>query len=246
MTSRYDALTEHLRRCTEVTVTLTFAELDRLVGPLPSSARRHAAWWANSRTAQYHARAWLDAGRRARPDLNAGLVRFERGTETVSRSRRNGPSTAAASGAPPAGRLLLEASGEQGSAIVRFAWKDAGPVALQEGKLAFPALPPLGGVYRFTLVPSDSGASAYVGESDNLARRMANYRNPGPSQPTNLRMRERLLATLLSGGSARVDVVLEVDLDSGTRSLDDKAARRMLENLMLIQLADAGHAIENL
>ena len=74
--SRYDALTEKLQSYTEPTVILTFDELDEIVGDLPASAKTYGAWWANKRTSQPHAKAWLDAGRRAKPDFKARLVVF--------------------------------------------------------------------------------------------------------------------------------------------------------------------------
>ena len=76
MTSKYAPLTEYLRGRAEPVVELNFAELDALVGGMPASARRHPAWWAISRTAHDHARAWLDAERRASPRFNEGCVRF--------------------------------------------------------------------------------------------------------------------------------------------------------------------------
>lgn len=76
MASKYAPLTECLRSRAEPVVELNFDELDELVGGMPASARRHPAWWANSRTAHNHARAWLDAERQASPRFNEGYVRF--------------------------------------------------------------------------------------------------------------------------------------------------------------------------
>jgi hypothetical protein len=74
--SRYDALTEKLLSSTEPTIILSFEELDSIVGGLPNSANTYGAWWANKRTSQAHAKAWLDAGRRAQPDFGARHVVF--------------------------------------------------------------------------------------------------------------------------------------------------------------------------
>src|SRR5712692_2832301 len=74
--SRYDALTATLLSRPEPTVTLTFAELDAIVGGLPNSAKTYGAWWANNRSSQPHAKAWLDAGRRAIPDFRAQQAVF--------------------------------------------------------------------------------------------------------------------------------------------------------------------------
>ena len=49
---------------------------------MPASARRYAAWWANSRAAHDHARTWLDAERLASPRFNEGYVRFARQSES--------------------------------------------------------------------------------------------------------------------------------------------------------------------
>lgn len=246
MTGKYEVLTEHLRGRSEPTVILSFAELARIVDTLPASARQHAAWWANTRTGQPQARAWLDAGRRAKPDFNGGLVRFEIGLEAVSRRKFERSSIAATSDPAAATGALLEPTGEHGSAAVSFSWRSAGPVVLEDGELRFPELPAVGGVYRFTLTPRDAQASTYVGETDNLARRMTHYRRPGPSQPTNQRMQLRLTETLRAGGAVRVAVVLESDVDGESLPLADKAGRRLLENLVLLQLARSGHAVENL
>jgi hypothetical protein len=74
--ARYGTLTSYLLGRSEAVVTLSFSELDRLVNGLPASARKYQAWWANSYTGQPHAQFWLDAHRQAKPDFNAGIVRF--------------------------------------------------------------------------------------------------------------------------------------------------------------------------
>jgi hypothetical protein len=67
--SRYDALTAMLLSRSEPRIVLSFDELDSIVGGLPDSARTYGAWWANKRSSQPHAKAWLDAGRRAAPEF---------------------------------------------------------------------------------------------------------------------------------------------------------------------------------
>lgn len=74
--SRYAQLTPFLLAKQEPQVTLTFDELDSIVGGLPNSARQHSAWWANSAASQPHAKYWLDAGRRAAPDFKGKKVVF--------------------------------------------------------------------------------------------------------------------------------------------------------------------------
>jgi len=98
---------------------------------------------------------------------------------------------------------------------VRFTWSDTGLVTLDVGgKVAFPRLPETAGLYRFTLTGGhhESRPRVYIGESDNLRRRANGYRNPGPSQLTNLRLNAVLRAHLAAGGVARLAVSSEAEL----------------------------------
>lgn len=77
--AKYDPLFDHLCRAGDGPVEMTFADIERLVGSLPTSAIRHAAWWANEAEGSRHvqARAWMNAGREVvAVDQRAGRVRF--------------------------------------------------------------------------------------------------------------------------------------------------------------------------
>ena len=79
--SRYEPLRRHLANQAETVVTMTFAEIEDILGaPLPESARRYRPWWANEKAGTHvHARAWLDASRRtANVDLTNRTVEFAR------------------------------------------------------------------------------------------------------------------------------------------------------------------------
>jgi hypothetical protein len=75
---RYEMLHRHLAGLAEREVSLSFDEIERLIGrSLPASARQHRAWWSNG--SHSHSRAWLDAGYEvAGVDQRAGRVRFRR------------------------------------------------------------------------------------------------------------------------------------------------------------------------
>lgn len=61
--SKYQPLTHHLATRADVRVAMTFAEVERVLGfPLPASARRHRAWWANNPANHVNAQAWDAAG----------------------------------------------------------------------------------------------------------------------------------------------------------------------------------------
>ncbi len=85
MTSKYDGLADYLAAIGAATITLTFAEVETIVGPLPVAARSLVAWWgatANGRYANPHALHWWDAGYSAdRPDFAAQTVTFRRLTQ---------------------------------------------------------------------------------------------------------------------------------------------------------------------
>lgn len=78
--SKYAPLHRQLAALAGSTVEYSFSEIEQLLGTdLPSSARRHRAWWANTKRAQ--SLAWLDAGWRVdHVNLTAARVRFLRGT----------------------------------------------------------------------------------------------------------------------------------------------------------------------
>ncbi len=91
--AKYDALADYLRRvpANEHTVTLSFAQVDRIVGGLPPSAYNIRQWWGND--SKVEALAWRSAGwhvDRNGVDLNACVVRFARGKVGGTRARRLG------------------------------------------------------------------------------------------------------------------------------------------------------------
>lgn len=240
MARTYENLTTYLRSHSEPAVELSFTQLDRLVGGLPESARKYPAWWANSHTAQPHARYWLDAGRRAKPDFGTASVRFTFGVESNPNPRKR---TARARGVPS-----LTATGGTVQATIRFEWLDAGQVTIDtSGKPAFPPMPAQPGVYRFKLQDSASDTvSIYIGESDNLGRRMGNYRNPGPTQPTNQRLHARMLDVLDGGGRVQVSVATEVLLDGRALDLTYRPVRLLAENAALVTTDRRALSVENL
>lgn len=82
MTSKYDRLADHLAALDAPVVTLTFGEIEAVVGSLPPAARRQARWWGTTANGCYnhpHAMHWWDAGYLAdRPDFAAETVTFRR------------------------------------------------------------------------------------------------------------------------------------------------------------------------
>lgn len=118
-------------------------------------------------------------------------------------------------------------------------WRSLGAVHVGNGnKLAFPAVPSAPGLYRFRLSGHGSDQH-YIGETGDLRRRFYHYRNPGPSQATNIRINGLLLDHLVTGGSVEIDVIVgEITLQIGDEvapvDLAAKAVRRLFEHAALV------------
>ena len=100
---------------------------------------------------------------------------------------------------------------------------------------------------------SEEGRDArYFGETDNLKRRAGNYRNPGSSQQTSLRLNARLRDHLVAGGvvSFAIAVAAEYAEASGhwaPLDLARKAARVLAENAAIVSAHQAAvYDVENL
>jgi hypothetical protein len=76
--SKYDPLYEHLLYSGRDAISMSFEEIERVIGrPLPASARKLREWWANNPTGHTQAKAWHMASYRTE-DVNfaAGKVTF--------------------------------------------------------------------------------------------------------------------------------------------------------------------------
>ena len=79
--SKYNPLLQYLARSDVLYLKLSFAEVEKILGaPLPQSARRYSAWWANNQDGGHvQAASWLDVGYHTENlDLNARTVSFRR------------------------------------------------------------------------------------------------------------------------------------------------------------------------
>lgn len=83
--AKYDPLRECLRNSGKDRVTLSFAEVNRIVeqsgqGGLPETAHERHQWWGNERSKRrVQARSWMEAGYRVeRVDLGTKVVVFRR------------------------------------------------------------------------------------------------------------------------------------------------------------------------
>ncbi|MEM2045456.1 MAG: hypothetical protein QXO20_04670 [Candidatus Bathyarchaeia archaeon] len=90
--SRYAQLAEYLKRQGAESLTLSFSEIEGLLGsPLPASARKLRVWWSNDATHAQARYGWLQAGWRVEAvDLDAGAVTFRRAGEPPTPLRARG------------------------------------------------------------------------------------------------------------------------------------------------------------
>lgn len=78
---KYDPLRDYLVGLAGDEEPMTFGQVERLVGPLPESAREHRAWWGND-SYQSQSIAWQAAGWHvASVDQASGHVVFARGVK---------------------------------------------------------------------------------------------------------------------------------------------------------------------
>jgi hypothetical protein len=241
--SKYEPLREYLATLRGAEWRPTFNEIETVLGfELPKSARAHPAWWANEWQSHSHAAAWLDAGWETEDLTLTG--------ERVTFRRRGAIRKAAPLSDNAATRITAAPSFEsaphewdeskQLHAEIGMTWKPIGRVVLDgAGRLGFPKAPAAPALYRFR-IRQNGRESLYFGESDNLTRRFGNYRNPGPTQQTSLRINETFRAALQAGAEIGVAAVIggawikrngvQADAD-----LSSKATRRFFECAAIVE-----------
>lgn len=129
-------------------------------------------------------------------------------------------------------------------------WDDCGNVFLGEKDdlLHFPKLYPLPVVYLFRLDDGEK-TEVYIGETENMKRRVAHYRNPGPSQKTNIYLNKIMKKYLQSGGRITIHLMtfIKVEIDGKIiGGLDDKFVRRLLENAAILHAIQQGDQLLNM
>jgi hypothetical protein len=133
---------------------------------------------------------------------------------------------------------------------IDFEWRPTGPLTVEAGRLRFPSVEDVAGIYRFDLLKSGQQPTTYVGETDRFRRRFQHYRTPGPTQRTNIRLNKLMLDLIGAGGTASVSTcsAAVVESEHGPQQLDlrQKECRILLEHAALVLLRLEGHRVENL
>jgi hypothetical protein len=134
---------------------------------------------------------------------------------------------------------------------LRWSWVAVGNVQLVTAKLVFPKVGQTPGVYRLSLIDRSAPPRIYVGEAASLAKRFQGYRNPGPSQMTNLRMSPVMCELLAAGGQITVEISVDAHAtlpDGADFALDltAKSARVLVERAAEVAARRAGVDVLNL
>ncbi len=186
--------------------TLSFREIEGILGSkLPASAHSYRAWWSNPSSPKDHphAQAWLGAGwtvESVNPD--AQWVRFRRtGLAAVAKEAATAAETNVAGleqGVATGGRGAASGTSGKDSLYV-LGFEEVGEWVFERGALQF-SLTQCGHerdlLYAFVVC----GEVKYIGKSSRtLEQRLNGYRQPGPTQRTNLRIRPVIEEQLRQG-----------------------------------------------
>jgi len=228
---KYDPLKRFLLAKHEDSWRASFAEIEVVLGfTLPPSAQKYPAWWSNN-PGNVATNAWLDADWRTEGvDVPGKKVTFIRISSSAEHSAN--PKTAADDDLP-----FEWDKPEELKCALELVWTPIGRVSLDNNdRLILPVVPKIPGLYRFRI--GEHSGAVYVGETDNLRRRFGNYRNPGPSQQTSLRINRSLREGLKSNAEIGVAVVTETawlsnDIGRAPVDLSIKSVRRMFENFAM-------------
>lgn len=235
--SKYQPLTDQLASlgaAGQQTAEFDFSALADLVGGLPPSAFKYQAWWAND--SKVEAEAWRAADWHVDiVNLAQQRVRFARGAVGGSHRRTGNSQTA------PSHLLAADLDRLGGSALdvrIRLTWQPVGAAILEpDGRVRFANTPHAAGIYRIILwgQRGEPRPEVYIGEAQDLRRRWYNYRNPGPSQQTSLRLNAKLIEHLQQGGQVALAVAASATIQAGDQvpaalSLARKTARVLAEH----------------
>lgn len=253
--ARYENLKNYLNKLSTPTQLMTFKDVEDILGSeLPKSAYKYAAWWANNKNPSRHSDYWLSAGWATEEvNISAQNVTFRFiGKKSVRKADENSIDEALLIKTKQSPITLdIETAKESlyTETVIKFKWQHLGSLRLDsKGQLVFPMVPACPGLYRFRLVKNNT-PQHYIGETVELRRRFQQYRRPGSSQATNIRMNTLLTKHLESGNKINVCTInniatLLVNNREVQANLSDKAIRRLIENAAL--LSDQSKGIETL
>jgi len=215
-----------------------FRQIERILGQsLPPSARKFPEWWANENpntTAKSQCRAWALAG------WKTANIDVQNQTLSFFANRQDGKSQDRQNQSFPVETLSLY-----------YRWIAMGSACLDhKGRIQFPKSADRPAIYRLTIKNKD-GVQVYIGETDNLRRRLQGYRTPGPTQPTNKRLQAVMVDTLCHQGVVHIDCLDICHPSENTQtdyqlSIESRFVRCLYENAAIIKCLQNGDRLLNL
>lgn len=191
---------------------LTFWEMERILGfKLPSSAYEHRAWWSNPTSPVDHpyAQSWLEAGWIVDSvDQLDKRVHFRRSTSNNTKNIGLPAGSTKPGHNPPKAILEPVVDTSQPTDHLQFlltlGFEEVGAWFLERNTLQFRLAKNENEqniLYAFVV----QGIVKYIGKSTmTLRARMNGYRNPGPTQTTNLNNNARIRELLQKGTPVRI------------------------------------------
>ncbi|MGF6923874.1 DUF7662 domain-containing protein [Paraburkholderia sp. 40] len=241
---KYSPLTGHLEGLEQDTWKARFKDVESILGfKLPPSARKFREWWGND---THNGQPWRAAGWRTEDvDVIKETVTFSRGeTVTVKRPLKEFPVAAVLDSYEWDLPTRMECK-------VTMEWQPLGKLTMDEsGRLSFPQVHAVPAIYRFRIRTAEGIERNYVGEAVDVKRRFGNYRNPGSTQQTSMRINATLKEALAAGAEISVSAVFEdrawIERNSKSAPVNflSKAVRCVFENTAIVD--GAGSEIESL
>ncbi len=235
--SKYFPLQNFLTRLKGETKKISFSDIEEILEfSLPASARKYPAWWANQEHS-VQSSSWLKAGLITHDlDLANETVMFTKSSfeaETFNTTIRKS--------------IRPESSPEPHKwdntqkikNTFHMEWQPLGKLILEQDRLSFPRADNVPALYRFRIRRINGCEAVYVGETVNLRRRFGNYRNPGTSQKTSMRINRVLKEALQDNAEIAISTITHgawIDIGNGQQILDlsSKISRCFLENAAIL------------
>jgi hypothetical protein len=200
---------------------LSFEDMEKILDfKLPSSAYKDRAWWSNptSPTNHPYAQSWLEAGWRVDSvDQLENLVNFRRTTSnSVKNVGQPTKSTKHYSYKPPKAAIGQNVGTSKPIDAYQFllnlGFEEVGEWFLEGNSVRFRLTKNEGErniLYAFVAQENVK----YIGKSTmTLYRRMNGYRNPGPTQTTNIKNNARISEHLQEGKSVQIFTLLQKEV----------------------------------
>lgn len=245
--SKYQPLQDYLSSISKSEWNARFSDIEKIIGfNLPRSAITHREWWANG--GHSYALSWLNAGWVvSHVNLHDQFVTFLK-TPSLNANKSNREKQAKKKEKKEVAIYSWDVCDSR-ECVTTMEWEPVGKVTLDtNNKPIFPPVKSDPAIYRFR-IRFGNKTSLYIGETDNLKRRFGNYRNPGQTQQTSLRLHAFIRKALADGAEVSASAVMDkawlsIKGQKTKADLSSKIIRCLFENMAI--LTCGGNEIEAL